>query len=351
MADARTLLQRHRPRLVYDAQEAYFADSAAIWTDSPTNVLRRADGAVVAKPPQLSLDYLSTYPAQKGDVIGDTTRAYRTNAALLHAQPRYANRVYAHARHDRNGALWLQYWLFFYYNDFQLLGPLVSGGKHEGDWELAQIRLDADERPVEAVFTQHREAERKPWSEVVKHGARPLIYVARGSHANYFSAGSHWTGHWFDRADGKGPRIDPALEIVSSDEPKWLRWPGRWGDTVAGGPIDANSPTSPGTRAHWKDPLALVEKATPTKAAPAVTPPPKTAVRETAGVHVVAFEAPPEATALVVATRPRGSDQPAHVETFPLDATTGAVEVPAQSEDDEVLTSVTAPGQAPSDAV
>ena len=53
MTDARVLLERHKPRLVYDSHEAYFADSAATWTDSPTNVLRRADGTVLAKPPKL----------------------------------------------------------------------------------------------------------------------------------------------------------------------------------------------------------------------------------------------------------------------------------------------------------
>lgn len=349
MTDPRTLLERHRPRLVYDAQEPYFADSAAIWTDAPTNVLRRADGTVVAKPPTLSLDYLSTYKAQRGDVIGATNRAYQETAAKLHAQPRYANRVYGHARRDREGRLWLQYWLFYFYNDFRILGPL-SGGKHEGDWELAQLELGEDERPLRAVFTQHREAEAQPWAKVAKHGARPLIYVARGSHANYFGAGTHWTGHWVDRADGKGPRIDPTLEIVQTDGPKWLLWPGRWGDTTAGGGLDANSPTSPGSRPHWKDPLALIEKATPTKTASA-PPPPKTTVRRTSDTHVIAFEAPAEADGLVVATRPRGSDAPAHVQTFPLDGTTGEVEVPARSDDDEVWTSVVVPGQGPSEAV
>ena len=100
-------------------------------------------------------------------------------------------------------------------------------------------------------------------------------------------------------------------------------------------------------RPHWKDPLALIQKATPTRPAPA-PPPPKTTVVHTADTHVVAFEAPPEATALVVATRPRGSDLPATTSTFAIDETTGQVEVPAQSEDDEVWTSVVAPGQAPS---
>ncbi|MDA0181200.1 hypothetical protein OJ997_12910 [Solirubrobacter phytolaccae] len=350
MSDSRTLLQRHLPRLVYDAQEAYFADSAAVWTDSPTNVLRREDGTVIAKPPTLSLDYLGTYGARKGDAIGDTTRNYAKNAAKLHAQPGYANRVYGHARPDRTGRLWLQYWLFYYYNDFQLLGKLFSGGKHEGDWELVQIELDDAERPVRVVFSQHKEAEARPWAKVAKEGARPLVYVARGSHANYFSAGAHWTGTWFDQADGKGPRIDPKLEVVETDTPKWLHWPGRWGDTKPAGPLDSNSPTSPGPRRHWKDPLALIDTVTPTKKATPV-PPPKATVRREEGVHVVAFEAPPEATGLVVATRPRGSDEPARVETFPLDSLTGEVQVPAQSADDEVWTSVVAPEKGPSESV
>jgi hypothetical protein len=345
MTDPRTLLQRHCPRLVYDAQEAYFADSAAIWTDSPTNVLRRADGTVVAKPPTLSLAFLGTYKAQKGDVIGDTTRDYATHAARMHGQAKYADRLYGHARRDREGHLWLQYWLFYYYNDFKIF-PWLSGGKHEGDWELVQIELADDERPVRAVFSQHREAEVQPWAKVRTQGPRPLVYVARGSHANYFGPGNHFTGTWLDRADGKGPQIDPALELVETDTPKWLHWLGRWGDTTAGGPLDSNSPTSPGSRPHWKDPLALVQKATPTKTVPA-PPAPKTTVRREQDAHVVAFQAPPDANALIVATRPRGSDEPAHVQTFPLDATTGQVEVPAQSADDEVWTSV-ATDQGPS---
>ena len=36
-------------------------------------------------------------------------------------------------------------------NDFQLLGPLFSGGKHEGDWEVVQIRLGPSEQPEQAT--------------------------------------------------------------------------------------------------------------------------------------------------------------------------------------------------------
>ncbi len=36
------LLKRFQPQLRYDSQEAFFADSAAEWTDNPGNELRRA---------------------------------------------------------------------------------------------------------------------------------------------------------------------------------------------------------------------------------------------------------------------------------------------------------------------
>src|ERR1044072_9035654 len=165
MTDLRPLLARDKPRLAYDPHEFYFADAAAIWTDSPTNVLKRADGAVVARPPQLSLAFLGTpYGATTTDAIGDTTRNYAANAKQLHAQAKYANRVHGHARKDPQERLWLQYWLCYYYNDYQLLGP-ISGGDHEGDWELVQLRLNAAEQPEQVLLTQHKEAESRAWKD------------------------------------------------------------------------------------------------------------------------------------------------------------------------------------------
>src|SRR5919112_522948 len=82
MTDAHALLARHSPRLVYDSQEAYFADSAAIWNDSAFNVLKRANGTLLAKPPQLALGYLGAHtyadgkPVLADDAIGETTKDY-----------------------------------------------------------------------------------------------------------------------------------------------------------------------------------------------------------------------------------------------------------------------------------
>jgi hypothetical protein len=354
MTDPGVLLQRHRPRLVYDSLEAYFADSAAIWTDSPTNVLRRPDGSLLARPPQLALSllgpqlYSDSRPVLAGDAIGDTTRDYAAHAAALHRLPRYRDRVYGHARRDRAGALWLQYWLFYYYNDFQLLGPLLSGGKHEGDWELVQLRLNASEQPDLAVYSQHKTAGSRPWSAVRKAGQTPLVYVARGSHANYFTPGAHWTGVWFDQADGKGPAITPTVEVLGDRQPAWVHWPGSWGDTKASAsPLDSASPRSPGRRPHWSNPAALVP---PARAlgealrAPVPPAPPRISARRDDGRAIVAYEAEPEAYALTVGLRATGSDEPATTRSFALDAPRGQVELPVDERPHDVWASAVGPG-------
>ena len=140
---------------------------------------------------------------------------------------------------------------------------------------MIQIRLDAGEQPVEAVFSQHKGAERQDWSFVAKAqgaAATPLVYVARGSHACYFRAGTHWTGVWWDHADGKGPTIAPAL-VDLDPAPAWALWPGFWGDTKATpSPLDSSSPRGPVGHAQWSNPAVLVETARRTAAARAAAP-------------------------------------------------------------------------------
>ena len=226
--DPQDLLQRHIPLLRYDSQEPYFADAASEWTDNPANQLRRADGTVIAaaRPAgdqrRLSLSFLGPvrYPngdaVAHGDRIADSSHDYVAQAHALHAQAQYANRVYGHWATGTDGRLWIAYWFFYFYNDYNLIGPLIKAGLHEGDWEMIQLRLDANgQEPDLAVYAQHRHAEQRPWNQVERVGEQPVVYPARGSHACYFSRGVHWTGDWFDNADGQrpGPALD--LQIIS----------------------------------------------------------------------------------------------------------------------------------------
>jgi hypothetical protein len=290
-------LTEHLPVLRYDSQECYFADSAAEWTDHAGNFLKDAAGEVLASaggkdgPADLSLEFIGPsygpdQKADKADVISDPTRDYRGEARKLHADPAYGNRVYGRVKPDGDYR-WLQYWFFYYYNDYNLLGHFLGAGRHEGDWEMIQIALGEEDEPTLAVFAQHEHAKTSDWDQVdlVPGTARPIVYVARGSHASYFETGYfHWTGHWWDHANGKRRRSpDLQLELVDEEDPRWhwVRWPGHWGDTKKGSlPFDSDSPVGPGVHDQWDNPSILIDKAKekaakPRPERPVLPPPPE----------------------------------------------------------------------------
>jgi Vacuolar protein sorting-associated protein 62 len=365
MRTTEELLALHKPVLKYDSQESFFADAAEIWTDAPGNRLVRADGTVLAEAGRgLSLAYLGPrYPdgqrAQKDDVIGHPVKKYREQARRLHEQPQYANRVYGHAVIDRAGDLWLQYWFFYFYNDYNLIGRILKAGLHEGDWEMVQVRL-RDEQPDRAVYTQHAHAEGRQWNEVdvVPGTDRPIVYVARGSHAGYFEPGTHWTGHWFDHADAKRKSPQLTLEIVDDEAEhwRWVRWPGSWGDTRAGdNPLDSNSPRSPGSRGHWDDPLRLEAKAPPEPGAVdgRPVPPPAPHVRadwEAGRLQLHYNTAGARIAGLAVTVNSSDEGAPPTTESFPVRHASGNIplSVPVESTNhyDIYVSSVTREGLA-----
>ncbi|MEO8689693.1 MAG: hypothetical protein ABI611_15965 [Solirubrobacteraceae bacterium] len=265
MGEHDELLRRYVPRLRYDSNEQYFADSPAQWTENPGNELRRTGGRLIARAPDLTLGFLGaeTYldgqPVAKDDFIGDPKRDYRAQYVKLRiARPELKNRVHGHAV-EAGGRVWLQYWLWYFYNDYSLA---LGAGLHEGDWEGVMLRMHDDE-PDLALYAQHTHAEKRPWHEVEKLDGHPLVYVARGSHASYFEAGFHTTEAWYDLADGKRKSPDLELEILDGDGPGWALWPGRWGDThpMLPGGIQQPSPTGPGAKKQWKDPGSLLDTA------------------------------------------------------------------------------------------
>lgn len=273
------LLQRFKPQLQYDSQEAFFADSAAEMTDNPGNTLRRAPtddapGELIAEASatdparKLSLGFLrpGAYPdgeiVRVDDLLDIFGQDYRTQyVRLREARPDLRNRMYGHAKVDSDGRLWLQYWFWYFYNDYHLAADF---GLHEGDWEMVQLRIQ-DDQPDLAVYAQHRYAEKRPWPEVKRAPGRPdapLVYPARGSHASYFEPGLYETEAWFDIADGKRRTPELELEVVEDDAPPWIGWPGMWGDTEPSIPgVEQPSPPGPARHAQWDDPKTLLETA------------------------------------------------------------------------------------------
>jgi hypothetical protein len=165
--------------------------------------------------------------------------------------------------YGRRAGPWLQYWMLFEHNS-QDRGVLRTGS-HEGDWELVQLRL-RDERPVQAVYSQHSGAESCGFGWARRAGDRPVAYLARGSHAAYFVPGVRdraWPDP-NDEADGEGLRVRPRVVRISSERPDWMRYDGRWGAARAGWvPGEMDSPRGPAFQPAWADPAGWAAAARP----------------------------------------------------------------------------------------
>lgn len=166
--------------------------------------------------------------------------------------------VYGRIARRRAGGAWLQYW-FFYAGQDQDRG-IVRTGRHAGDWEMLQIRIDDRGHPVEAVPAQHSGAERCGWATVRTDAGHPVVYAAHGSHATYLRPGVR--DRTFpdpnDENDGRGTVVHPRLVPISEHAPGWMRWPGRWGGARARRwvPGEQDSPFGPAfqRQGRWTDP-------------------------------------------------------------------------------------------------
>ena len=148
------------------------------------------------------------------------------DARRMEGDPRYAGRLYGRVVRDDGGRDWLQYWFWLYYNPKNLFGF----GKHEGDWEMIQIGLDADGRPrcsPTRSTTPARRARPREVEWVERDGGRhPVVYVSPLSHASYFEAGTHPYPIGIDHPYGDGPEAWLPVELFGD----WVKWPGRWGN-------------------------------------------------------------------------------------------------------------------------
>jgi hypothetical protein len=245
--------------------------------DNPTVTLTREDREtgkledVDAAPTAADIAGLPDgyYLDLEGKVLGDTCVYSRAFEKLLE-EGRAPALTYAHiAREPNHPGFVLQYWFFWYFNQFNDL--------HEGDWEGMQLSFEAetteqalDEEPDEVILFQHAGGERADWSDakVQKEGTHPIVYPAAGSHATFYDSavyiqnGQRGSGVGCDNTSEplRELRPRPVLlpETVSEQGPfKWLSYDGRWGEREKG---FNNGPTGPQTKTVWREPFAWMEK-------------------------------------------------------------------------------------------
>jgi hypothetical protein len=204
-----------------------------------------------------------------GEPLGDTC-VYAKDFARLKREGRAPAVVYAHiAREAGSSGLALQYWFFWYFNQFNDL--------HEGDWEGMQLAFEADsaaealrEEPYETILFQHAGGERANWSDskVHKEGSHPIVYPAAGSHATFYDSavyvenGQEGSGVGCDNTSEplRELRLRPVLlpaEASSRGRFKWLSFNGHWGEREKG---YNNGPTGPTTKTQWLEPFTWMEE-------------------------------------------------------------------------------------------
>lgn len=201
----------------------------------------------------------------EGEALGETC-VYAKAFEKLVAEGRAPAVTYAHiAREPNHSGFVLQYWFFWYFNQFNDL--------HEGDWEGMQLSFEAEtttaalkEEPSEVIVFQHAGGERASWGDakVQKEGTHPIVYPAAGSHATFYDSavyiqnGQHGSGVGCDNTSEplRELRPRPVLlpETASEQGPfKWLSYDGRWGEKEKG---FNNGPTGPTTKTVWREPFA-----------------------------------------------------------------------------------------------
>jgi hypothetical protein len=215
----------------------------------------------------------------EGKALGDTCVYARAFEKLVE-EGRAPTVVYAHiAREPNHSGFVLQYWFFWYFNQFNDL--------HEGDWEGMQLSFEAEtttaalgEEPHEIIVFQHAGGERAGWEDpkVQKEGTHPIVYPAAGSHATFYDSavyiqnGQHGSGVGCDNTTEPLRELRPRPVLMPDTAPEsgpfeWLTYDGRWGEKEKG---FNNGPTGPQTKTVWKEPFAwMAEQRTTSPRLPA----------------------------------------------------------------------------------
>ncbi|MDO8737256.1 MAG: hypothetical protein Q7K29_09295 [Thermoleophilia bacterium] len=252
-AEDSRLMDLYSPSLVLHHNEDFAPEEAGVMLAAPGSALLEDGIERLRAPGDLSLDSLGDFGANAfidlpgkcvicGPHLPDPSfdrviRAqYQHPYAAVMAGGGYEEAVYGRVVR-LGGRTVIQYWINYYFNNH----PLLS---HEGDWELIEVELDGDGQPGRVSASQHGYGKMRHWRDVEIRDGHPVIYVGRGSHANYFEPGSHTVEAsglpmpmFIDEADAyedgrvTNPRVLP-LSGSDLDLPgqRWLRFRGRWGE-------------------------------------------------------------------------------------------------------------------------
>jgi hypothetical protein len=263
------LARRYAPVLRLSAAESYrplriedYLSTTTLHGGSPPRgLLVQAHPTLFSLPTTPGASYLDIGGAQPGS----NPSAYsQIEQRLRDAHPRAT--VYWHiARQPSSGRLAIEYWLLYLYNDFY--------DRHEADWEGVTVILQGS-TPLGVSYSAHQGRRWSAWSSQTAVGTHPVIYVARGSHANYpragrYSVGVCWTSRYgrtctsaprVDTATGTGPSLTPSA--FDLHEFGGAPFTGNWGsgNYILGVGLTRDQVTDPRHRSDYSNPFGILSR-------------------------------------------------------------------------------------------
>jgi hypothetical protein len=282
------LLERFQPVLYFHADEAFrpirverFVDDSNLEAaTSPTTWVvvdpdPTADSLPTTSPPVWRLNQRECFA---GAPLGDLP------CYVAAAGDQSRRKLYGRVARDGDTTV-LQYW-FFYYDDlysYPFLSPGTIWQSHEGDWEVVNVVLSRHRKPIAVGYSQHCSGEVRSWEATPRWRGHPKVYVALGSHANYFEPGLHPFDPaclpaeviaFFQQAGlplpadvvtAGAPEGARLARLSSHHPPEWLAFPGFWGELQyfhAPAPVGTiafgTSPQGPAFHDVWTHPVATL---------------------------------------------------------------------------------------------
>jgi hypothetical protein len=175
----------------------------------------------------------------------------------------------------------LEYWLFYPFDLYSVADPPNDFWQdHEGDWEAVAVVLDSSAKPLYVGTSRHCSGARRDWIRAQRRGTHPVVYVALGSHANYFAPGeiplerkcwpqvalAIYDAYKVSLVDhvAAGKTVTPRVVRITSTTPSWMTFPGAWGETQYAHFPNNNpfafglGPSGPAFHALWRKPIATL---------------------------------------------------------------------------------------------
>lgn len=257
------LAVRYLPNLQFKAGEEFFPVEISYHLNNSVLKLRNVEN-VTTVDPYPTIASISTKPSEYYFLANKFGDLSAIAADYEIRRPTLGYTVYCRVTKDSTSTV-VQYWFFYAYNN----APLND---HEGDWEMIELVLDTAQNPTWVAYSQHLKGQRASWSDVEKvDSTHPVVYVARGSHANYFRPYQGRLGLENDEVGADGLNLKPsdvkpillgemgtAYHNSSQD---WLTYGGRWGNwaNLADSEVGFAGPFGPGQTDNydkWFNPVS-----------------------------------------------------------------------------------------------